>query len=65
MMILSEAVDQRYKYKSNGKSPTEIQHELEKMGVKGFVVKVTPNKVVMKVEQSNRIKNRKCLNAKL
>lgn len=38
-MILSDTVSQRYKYNTQGKTPTQIQQELRKLGVKGFVVK--------------------------
>lgn len=52
-MILSDTVHQRYK----PKTPTQIQHELRKLGVKGFVVKVSGRLV-----SENDIKrNRKCV----
>lgn len=42
-MILSDTINQRYKYHTQGKTPTEIQQELRQLGVKGFVVKVAGN----------------------
>ena len=39
-MILSNTINQRYRYNTQGKTPTQIQHELRELGVKGFVVKV-------------------------
>ncbi|MEJ7322818.1 hypothetical protein WL283_05590 [Staphylococcus epidermidis] len=57
-MILSDTISQRYKYNTQGKTPTQIQHEL---GVKGFVVKVAGSRVTMKVEKENIRKNRECL----
>ena len=42
-MILSETINQRYKYQTQGKTPTQIQQELRQIGVKGFVVKVAGN----------------------
>lgn len=40
-MILSDTINQRYRYATQGKTPTQIQNELRELGVKGFVVKVT------------------------
>ncbi|MFM0831535.1 hypothetical protein Q1J33_09430 [Staphylococcus epidermidis] len=60
-MILSDTVSQRYKYKTQGKTPTEVQRELRQMGVKVFVVKVAGSRVTMKVEKENIRKNRECL----
>ena len=60
-MILSDTVSQRYKYKTQGKTPTQIQQELRQIGVKGFVVKVAGSRVTMKVEKENIRKNRECM----
>lgn len=60
-MILSETINQRYKYHTQGKTPTQIQQELRQIGVKGFVVKVAGSGVTMKVEKENIRKNRECL----
>ena len=35
-MLLSDTVSQRYKYNTQGKTPTEVQQELRKLGVKGL-----------------------------
>lgn len=45
----------------NAKTPTQIQQELRKLGVNGFVVKVAGSRVTMKVEKENIRKNRECL----
>lgn len=37
-MNLSESIKQRYRADTAGKTPTELQRELRKRGVKGFVV---------------------------
>lgn len=58
---LSSTVNQRYKYDTAGKTPTQIQSELRKKGVKGFVVKVGSNKVVMKVLEEHKKSNRECV----
>ena len=55
-MQLDNTVYQRYKYKTNAKTPTQIQHELRKLGVNGFVVKVT-----IKVSECDIKRNRECL----
>ncbi|MCG1491690.1 hypothetical protein K4V11_10210 [Staphylococcus epidermidis] len=60
-MILSDTVSQRYKYNTQGKTPTEIQQDLRQLGVKGFVVKVAGSRVTMKVEKENIRKNRECM----
>lgn len=60
-MILSDTINQRYKYNTQGKTPTEIQQELRKLGVKGFVVKVARSRVTMKVSENDIKKNRECL----
>ena len=52
-MILSNAINQRYRYNTQGKTPTQIQRELREIGVKGFVVKVAGSRVTMKVEKEN------------
>lgn len=60
-MILSDTINQRYRYNTQGKTPTQIQQELRKLGVKGFVVKVAGSRVTMKVEKENIRKNRECM----
>lgn len=60
-MILSDTINQRYRYNTQGKTPTQIQQELRKLGVKGFVVKVAESRVTMKVEKENIRKNRECM----
>lgn len=50
-MILSNTINQRYRYATQGKTPTQIQHELRELGVKGFVVKVAGSRVTMKVSE--------------
>lgn len=60
-MILSDTVSQRYKYKTQGKTPTEVQRELRHMGVKGFVVKIAGSRVTMKVSENDIKKNRECM----
>lgn len=60
-MILSNTINQRYRYNAQGKTPTQIQQELRQIGVKGFVVNIAGNRVTMKVEKENVRKNRECL----
>lgn len=60
-MLLSDTVSQRYRYNTQGKTPTEIQQELRQIGVKVFVVKVAGSRVTMKVEKENIRKNRECM----
>lgn len=60
-MILSDTINQRYRYNTQGKTPTQIQQELRKLGVKGFVVKVAGSRVTMKVSECDIKRNRECL----
>ncbi|EIT0466186.1 hypothetical protein L1G37_001984, partial [Staphylococcus pseudintermedius] len=50
-MILSNSVRQRYRTDTAGKTPTELQQELRKRGVRGFVVNVNHNRVTMLVDR--------------
>ena len=52
-MQLDNTVYQRYKYKTNAKTPTQIQQELRKLGVNGFVVKVAGSRVTMLVNEND------------
>lgn len=60
-MWLNDTVHQRYKYKTNAKTPTQIQQELRKIGVNGFVVKVAGSRVTMKVSECDMKRNRECV----
>lgn len=60
-MILSNTINQRYRYATQGKTPTQIQHELRELGVKGFVVKVAGSRVTMKVNECDIKRNRECV----
>ncbi|MEJ7420415.1 hypothetical protein [Staphylococcus haemolyticus] len=60
-MILSNTINQRYRYATQGKIPTQIQQELREIGVKGFVVKVAGSRVTMKVSECDIKRNRECL----
>lgn len=58
---LSDTINQRYKYNTKGKTPTQINRELREKGVQGFVIKVGSNKVVMKVLEEHKRSNRECM----
>ncbi|MDU3794862.1 MAG: hypothetical protein E7G51_11820 [Staphylococcus epidermidis] len=55
-MILSDTINQRYRYNTQGKTPTQIQQELRKLDVNGFVVKVAG-----KVSECDMKRNRECV----
>ena len=59
-MILSDTINQRYRYNTKAKTPTQIQQELRKLGVNGFVVKVAGSRVTMKVSECD-IKEQGCV----
>ncbi|TJX90625.1 hypothetical protein [Staphylococcus haemolyticus] len=60
-MILSNTINQRYRYQTQGKTPTQIQQELRKLGVNGFVVKVAGSRVTMLVSENDIKRNRVCV----
>lgn len=60
-MNLSDTINQRYRYNTQGKTPTEIQRELRKLGVNGFVVKVAGSRVTMLVSENDIKSNRECV----
>ena len=60
-MILSNTINHRYRYDTQGKTPTHIQRELRQLGIKGFVVKVAGSRVTMKVSECDIKRNRECL----
>ncbi|EGQ1620244.1 hypothetical protein GZ966_002431 [Staphylococcus pseudintermedius] len=60
-MILSNSVRQRYRTDTAGKTPTEINQELRKRGVKGFVVNVNHNRVTMLVDRRDIKQNKECM----
>ena len=60
-MILSDTINQRYRYNTQGKTPTQIQQELRKLGVNGFVVKVAGSRVTMLVSENDIKRNRVCV----
>ncbi|HGH0824162.1 TPA: hypothetical protein ACJHIC_000413 [Staphylococcus pseudintermedius] len=59
-MILSNSVRQRYRTDTAGKTPTEINQELRKRGVRGFVVNVNHNRVTMLVDRRDVKRNKEC-----
>ncbi|UXR70281.1 hypothetical protein MUA26_03885 [Staphylococcus sp. IVB6246] len=58
MRNLTNNVNQRYRVNTTGKTPTQLQKELEDKGVKVFVVKVNHDRVTILVERSKVKKNR-------
>ncbi|EGQ3351209.1 hypothetical protein G0U15_001133 [Staphylococcus pseudintermedius] len=60
-MELSESIKQRYRTDTAGKTPIEINQELRKRGVRGFVVNVSHNRVTMLVDRRDVKKNKECM----
>ncbi|EGQ4343473.1 hypothetical protein EH550_04535 [Staphylococcus pseudintermedius] len=60
-MNLSESIKQRYRTDTAGKSPTEINQELRKRGVRGFVVNVSHDRVTMLVDRRDVKRNKECM----
>ncbi|EGQ1710914.1 hypothetical protein EF793_05220 [Staphylococcus pseudintermedius] len=59
--MLSNSVRQRYRTDTVGKTPTELQKELRKRGVKGFVVNANHNRVTMLVDRRDVKRNKECM----
>ncbi|EGQ4346673.1 hypothetical protein ELD03_08995 [Staphylococcus pseudintermedius] len=60
-MDLSESIKQRYRTNTAGKTLTELQKELRKRGVRGFVVNVSHNRVTMLVDRRDVKTNKECM----
>lgn len=60
-MDLSKSIKQRYRTDTAGKTPTEINQELRKRGVRGFVVNVSHNRVTMLVDRRDVKTNKECM----
>lgn len=60
-MILSNSIRQRYRTDTAGKTPTEINQELRKRGVRDFVVNVSHNRVTMLVDRRDVKRNKECI----
>ncbi|EHL7203022.1 TPA: hypothetical protein LQO41_000635 [Staphylococcus pseudintermedius] len=60
-MDLSKSIKQRYRTDTVGKTPTELQKELRKRGVHGFVVNVSHNRVTMLVDRRDVKTNKECM----
>ncbi|EGQ2898939.1 TPA: hypothetical protein REB19_002246 [Staphylococcus pseudintermedius] len=60
-MDLSKSIKQRYRTDTAGKTPTEINQELRKRGVRGFVVNVSHNRVTMLVDRRDVKRNKECM----
>ncbi|WP_428701010.1 hypothetical protein [Staphylococcus coagulans] len=58
---LSNVKRAKYKYNTAGKTPTELQKELRKRGVRGFVVGVNHNRVAMLVDPRDKKRNKECM----
>lgn len=61
MRNLTNNVKQRYRVNTTGKTPTQIQKQLEDKGVKGFVVNVNHNCVTMLVDRRDVKRNKECM----
>ena len=61
-MELTNTVRQRYKYQSEGKTPSELEAVLQSKGVKGFVVNVDANRITLLVDRKDEIENRRIWN---
>ncbi|PCE54200.1 hypothetical protein [Staphylococcus pseudintermedius] len=60
-MNLSKSIKQRYRTNTAGKTPTEINQELRKRGVRGFVVNVSHSRVTMLVDRRDVKRNKECM----
>lgn len=58
---LSDVKRVSYQHSTAGKSATEINQELRKRGVRGFVVNVSHNRVTMLVDRRDVKRNKECM----
>ena len=49
---LTNGIKQRFKLNTVGRSPSDIQRDLEQMGVKGFVVHMSPSRVTVLADRA-------------
>lgn len=61
---LTNGIKQRFKLNTVGRSPSEIQRDLEQMGVKGFVVYMSPSRITAIVSRTDFANNRRNWNGK-
>ena len=61
---LTNTIKQRFKLNTVGRSPSEIQRDLEQMGVKGFVVYMSPSRVTVLADRADYESNRRKWNGK-
>ncbi|PWZ51983.1 hypothetical protein DD929_11930 [Staphylococcus pseudintermedius] len=57
----TESMKQHYRTDTAGKARTELQRELSKRGVRGFVVNDRHNRVTMLVDRRDVKRNKECM----
>lgn len=56
---LTNTIKQRFKLNTVGHSPSDIQRDLEQIGVKGFVVHMSPSRVTVLADRADYESNRR------
>ena len=59
MRELANGIKQRFKLNAVGRSPSDIQRDLEQIGVKGFVVHMSPSRVTVLADRADYESNRR------
>ncbi|MVK36445.1 hypothetical protein GO814_14980 [Staphylococcus aureus] len=59
MRDLSNAIKQRFKSDTRGRSLTQLEKELQSRGVKGFVIDASPTRITAIVAREDYLNNRR------
>ena len=56
---LTNGIKQRFKLNTVGRSPSDIQRDLEQIGVKGFIVHMSPSRITVLADRADYESNRR------
>lgn len=59
MRDLSNTIKQRFKSDTRGRSLTQLEQELQRNGVKGFVIDASPTRITAIVAREDYLNNRR------
>lgn len=59
MRDLSNTIKQRFKSDTRGRSLTQLEQELQRRGVKGFVIDVSPTRITVLADRIDYERNRR------
>lgn len=62
MRELTNTIKQRFKSDTRGRSLTQLEQELQRRGVKGFVIGASPTRITAIVAREDYLNNRRSWN---